>query len=155
MIIVLFLVCVVFMIIGAIAGNSCDDGIAIPAMLVGTLGAITCVIAAIFFGFHLVEVKTIDSKIEMFQTENAVIESQIAECVEQYQKYETEIFTEVKGENAITLVTLYPELKADQLISKQIEVYVANNKKIRDLKEQKINGYIYQWWLYFGKGGEG
>lgn len=155
MIIVLFLVCVVFLIIGAIAWNSCDDAISILASLIGIFGAAACIIAAIFFGFNLVEVKTLDSKIEMFQTENAVIESQIAECVEQYQKYETEIFTEVKGESAITLVTLYPELKADQLISKQIEVYVANNEKIRDLKEQKINGDIYRWWLYFGKGGEG
>ena len=50
----------------------------------------------------------------------------------------------------ITLVTLYPELKSDELIKEEIKVYEENNKKIIALKEQKINGKIYKWWLYFG-----
>ena len=58
---------------------------------------------------------------------------------------------EVKPENYITLVSLYPELKADALVSKQIEIYISNNEKIKELKEFKINGSIYRWWLYFGR----
>jgi hypothetical protein len=61
-------------------------------------------------------------------------------------------FTEVSPDSAITLVSLYPELKADELVKKQIEVYVANNEKIKELKEKKIMGNVYRWWLYFGGG---
>ena len=88
--------------------------------------------------------------LEMYQAENESIEAQISECVKQYQQYETEIFTEVAPESSITLVSLYPELKADALVSKQIEVYVDNNEKIKELKMSKINGDITRWWLYFG-----
>ena len=48
------------------------------------------------------------------------------------------------------LVTLYPELKADTLVAKQIEIYTNNNQKIKELKEQKLYGKVYKWWLYFG-----
>ena len=57
---------------------------------------------------------------------------------------------ELKGESSITLVSLYPELKADTLVTKQIEVYIDNNKKIKNLKEKKINLSVKKWWLYFG-----
>lgn len=94
--------------------------------------------------------KTIDAKIEMYQEENTKIEMQIAESVKNYQQYETDIIEDVTKENAITLVTLYPELKADELIIKQIEVYVENNTQIKYLKEDKINLNLIKWWLYFG-----
>lgn len=37
------------------------------------------------------------------------------------------------------------------MINKQIEIYQENNKKIKELKEQKINKEISKWWLYFGE----
>jgi hypothetical protein len=70
--------------------------------------------------------------------------------VKEYQKYETEIFTETAPDSAITLVALYPELKADALVGKQIEIYIANNEKIKELKEEDIMGDVYRWWAYFG-----
>ena len=82
--------------------------------------------------------------------ENQKIETQIAETVQQYQEYESGIFTEVAPESSVILVALYPELKADTLVQKQIEVYVANNEKIKELKESNITGDVKRWWLYFG-----
>lgn len=93
----------------------------------------------------------VDDKIAMYQEENTNIEEQIAATVKQYQEYETEIFTEVAPESSITLVALYPELKSDTLVQKQIEVYTANNQKIKELKEKKLNYKPMAWWLYFGK----
>jgi hypothetical protein len=92
----------------------------------------------------------IDEKIAMYQEENTKIEEQIAETVKQYQQYETDIFTEVASDSAITLVALYPELKADTLVRAQVDIYIKNNQKIKSLKEDKINGTINKWWLYFG-----
>ena len=87
----------------------------------------------------------------MYQEENTKIEEQIATIVKQYQEYEKDIFTEVSPESAMTLVSLYPELKADTLVSSQIDIYVKNNEKLKSLKEEKINASVIRWWTYFGK----
>ena len=81
-----------------------------------------------------------------------MIEEQISAVVKQYQEYETGIFANAKTESSVTLVALYPDLKADALVKKQIEVYLENNEKIKELKEKKINGNVIRWWLYFGGG---
>ena len=111
-----------------------------------------CIIALVAVGISVSELPILDEKIDMYQEENQNIESQIAEVVAQYQKYENDIFTDVAENNqdAMFLVTLYPELKADTLVAKQIEVYTNNNQKIKELKEQQIYGKVYKWWLYFG-----
>lgn len=120
---------------------------------VGAIGAIVAVIAAIALIFLMVacsSAATVDARIEMYQEENARIEEQIATVVKQYQEYEKEIFTEVSPESAMTLVALYPNLKADSLVASQIDIYVANNEKIKSLKEESINASVIRWWTYFG-----
>ena len=94
---------------------------------------------------------TAKPKIEMYQEENQKIEEQVDVLVKQYMEYEGKTLTEFKSESSITLVSLYPELKSDALISKQIEVYIANNNKIKELKEYEIEMKIGKWLLYFGK----
>lgn len=99
----------------------------------------------------LVSCRTINPKIEMLQEQNKQIEEKVAISVEQYMNYEKDTFTELKPESYINLVNLYPELKSDELIQKQIELYTINNEKIVELKEMKIEETIYKWLLYFGK----
>ncbi len=151
MIIVIFLICVGVIVLGAWLENALyEDLPGAIAIACGIFGGIASFIALICLCVSVSELKVIDAKIEMYQSENNLIETQIVECVKQYQEYEKEIFTEVSPESAVTLVSLYPELKADTLVSKQIEVYLANNQKIKELKEVKISGDVYRWWLYFG-----
>ena len=150
MIIVIFLVCVAVIVLGAWLYNCVEEFAGGATMACGILGSIISFIALIALLVTVSELTAIQPKIEMYQTENTNIENQIAECVREYQKYETEIFTEVAPDSAITLVSLYPELKSDELVKKQIEVYLANNQKIKELKEQDIMGDVYRWWTYFG-----
>ena len=114
------------------------------------LFSIIAFIAIIILGIHVKSLSVIDNRIEMYEEENARIEQQIADVVEEYQKYETDIFMEVSPESAVTMVSLYPELKSDSLVQAQIEVYVENNKTIKDLRDQQITADVYRWWLYFG-----
>ncbi len=107
---------------------------------------------AIYLLVKLVGVSVIDEKIELYSTQNEEIEKKVEEVVKQYMKHEQDTFTELKNDTSyITLVTLYPELKSDELIKSEINLYEKNNQKIIALKEQKINKKIYTWWLYFGK----
>lgn len=150
MIIVIFLVCVGVILLGCWVhnnGTECEGSIIATC---GILGSIVSFIALVVLLITVSELKTIEPRIKMYQTENANIENQIAECVKEYQKYETDIFTEVAPDSAITLVSLYPELKSDELVKKQIDIYVANNQKIKELKEEDIMGDVYRWWAYFG-----
>ena len=93
----------------------------------------------------------IDDKIELYQNQNQEIENKVKIAVENYMEHEKKTFKELKDTDSyMTLVTLYPELKSDKLISEEITLYEENNKKIVELKEEKINAKIIKWWLYFG-----
>lgn len=95
---------------------------------------------------------TIDNKIEMYQEENANIEGDIDKIVKEYLEHEHNTFYDLKTEeSSITLVTLFPELKSDNLVQQQIEIYVENNTKIKRLREEKIDITKIKWILYFGK----
>lgn len=136
---------VIFLIITILVA-CCDDEAAFTPALI-TLGSLVLVVISIF---NVVDGKVIDNKIAMYQEENTNIETQMDILIERYMNYESETFGELKGESSITLVSLYPELKADKLVEQQIEVYTSNNKKIKELKESKINVSKWKWWLYFG-----
>lgn len=95
---------------------------------------------------------TIDSKIEMYQEENANIEQDIDRIVKEYLEHEHDTFADLKTEeSSITLVTLFPELKSDTLVQQQLEIYVANNDNIKKLRKEKIDIVKIKWILYFGR----
>lgn len=140
--IVLFLI---FMLIALVALYIDDDA----AIFVGLFVIASIIFVAVCI-CHVVNGRAIDAKIAMYQEENKAIESQLDVIVEKYMDYESKTLGELKGESSITLVSLYPELKADELVKQQVKVYTSNNKKIKALKEEKINISIWKWWLYFG-----
>lgn len=94
---------------------------------------------------------TIDSRIELYQSQNAEIESKVQATVASYLTHEKKTYKDLKPDNAIAVVSAYPELHSNELVKKQIEVYEDNNKKILGLKEEKLNQSVYRWWLYFGR----
>lgn len=151
MILVILAICIVLLVIGAVFYiRDWSNDVACFTAIFGGITSIVALIALICLSVDVTNLNVIDDKIAMYQEENTKIEEQISAAVESYQKYETDIFTEVNGEEAISLVALYPDLKADTLVQKQIEVYLANNEKIKELKESQINGSVKRWWLYFG-----
>ena len=48
-------------------------------------------------------------------------------------------------------ISLYPELKSNELVAKQLEIYTANNEQIKKLKAEQANLSTSKWWLYFGR----
>lgn len=114
--------------------------------------AIGLVIAVCCLSTKVATESTIDSKIEMYQEENANIEQDIDKIVKEYLEHEHDTFADLKTEeSSITLVTLFPELKSNTLVQQQVEIYVANNAKIKQLREEKIDISKIKWILYFGR----
>lgn len=109
------------------------------------------IIALIFCICCLVGFRVIDDKIELYTNQNKQIEEKIEVVVKSYMNYESDTLKELKSDSYITLVNLYPELKSDEMIKQQIELYTSNNTKITELKEEKLNKTLYKWWIYFGK----
>lgn len=151
MLILLLVVSLVAIGIGIfmVSCTSCDEG----GVVVILIGAIFAVVFFIIICIHAPEVakeSIFDEKIAMYEEENQKIEQEIDRIVEEYLKHEKDTYIDLKAEESpITLVTLFPELKSNELVQQQIAIYVANREEIKQLKEEKIDLQIWKWALYF------
>lgn len=117
---------------------------------IAIVGIIVFVIAGLVCAVEVTCASALDENLKMYEDENKKIEETIADTVTEYQNYERETFKEFSPGNAVTMVSLYPELKSDVLVQKQIETYVNNNAKIKELREEQNYINVTKWWLYFG-----
>lgn len=149
MIIVLIVISIIIFILGCFVTDNYDFQ---EMIMAGSLVAFIIKLGVlIYLLVKIIGLRVINDKIELYQTQNEEIENKVEVVVKQYMEHENKTFTGLKtDESYITLVTLYPELKSDKLIEQEINLYEENNKKILNLKEQKINEKVYKWWLYFG-----
>ncbi len=129
--------------------NDFLDLFAIGGIVVGCIAECVVLFFIILLCFDVSKAKVIDKKIKMFQEENKVIEEQVTTVVNTYKDYEKEVISNT-GQMA-TILIKFPELKSNELVKKQIDVYLNNNDKIKSLKEEKIDYQVSKWWLYFGE----
>ena len=155
MLIVLFIIILLIMV-GSIAFVIKDDfdhdtlyGVSILVSLLSAIAFFVIILFIIDCGVKASSSIVIDKKISMYQEENKKIEKEITSVVNSYKDYEKEVISNA-GEMA-TILIRFPELKSNELVNKQIQVYVDNNNKIKKLKEDKIDYSLAKWWLYFGK----
>ena len=127
-----------------------DDAIYFSLNTIGIIISSIAFIVGMTVSTEYVPIMTIDDKIEIYKNENSKIEQQISVIVDNYIEHESETFKNVKDKDAISLISMFPELKSDKLVAKQINVYVKNNEKIKALECEKLNYRIYAWWLFFG-----
>lgn len=152
MLILLFIIFVGLFILGSMfISEYKHDGLKFCIQCFTSIGAIIVVIMFAVIACQYSQTIVVDEMIEMYAEENENIENQINVVVNKYMEFENDTFTSLKSESSITLVSLYPELKSDQLVQTQINTYQSNNAQLKELKEQKINAKIYKWWLFFGK----
>ena len=153
MLLVFLIIGIILVVVGCILANISYCYEETTPWLVG--GGILIIIVAVFFGLYnlsfVINGRTLDEKIAMYESENAAIEEEINTLVENYMKYESDTYESLKGEDGITLISLYPELKADTLVTQQCELYISNKEQIAYLKEEKISVSNHKFWLYFGK----
>lgn len=125
------------------------DGLlfAVSIGVASTLIINVAMVGFIIFGY--IDGYTIVDKIKMYQEENKNIESQITTIANNYQGYEKEMISNVADME--TVLIKIPDLKSSELVNTQMEIYVNNNNKIKELKEKQIDMKIYKWLLYFGK----
>ena len=147
-IIVIFVALMVGMFVWGHFNPYADAPAILGALVCGML--VVCVIIAIWLGVCYSGRIILDDKIELYRTENEKIEQQMSALVSEYMEYEAGTFENLKGEDAVTLINLYPDLKSSELVAKQLEIYVSNNDKIKKLECDKLQIRVYAFWLFFG-----
>lgn len=124
-------------------------------ILIGCIAEFFVVIAISAQCWGISQLKVADTKIAMYEEENIKIEQDIATIVKDYMNYEKDTYKvaseQIENSSLLVLTELYPDLKSNELVKKQIDVYTDNSNKIKQLKEEKINNQICKWWLYFGE----
>lgn len=158
MLIVLFIIFIVLAILSLAASiKDIDIDFIIAAFGLNFIAALITIVAIIFNAVQVSSLITIDKKIEMYKEENNNIQNSITTIVQNYMNYESNTYIESLKEidtsnlDIMIATQIYPDLKANELVNKQIEIYQNNNDKIKQLKEQKFDGEVAKWWLYFGK----
>ena len=146
MFILLFVIAVALIVL-AVLNEDLAEGFGI---LGGLIGFIALIGIFVNIGF-LVYGRTLDDKIAMYEQENAAIEQSVDVLVKDYYKHESDTYSSLKPENAVLFASAYPELQSNELATKQLEIYVENNNKIKELKEDQINLSKNRFWLYFGR----
>lgn len=117
----------------------------------GPLGVITTVMSgavALVLCILIACGSAADTKIDIYVKENTEINTAIETYVESYKEHEKTTFGTTT--DAVDIILMYPELKSDELVSKQLDIYMENKKNIIKLELEKANVSIYRRILYFG-----
>lgn len=146
MFILLFVIAVALIVLAVLN----EDLAGVFGILGGLIGFIALIGIFVNIGF-LVYGRTLDDKIAMYEQENAAIEQSVDVLVKDYYKHESDTYSSLNPENAVLFASAYPELQSNELVTKQLEIYVENNNKIKGLKVDQINLSRNRFWLYFGR----
>ena len=149
MLILLLVISIVFAVISFKKEDFVRENGYAFTFVVSSIAVLALSILIIINASCVVDSMVMDEKIGMYQEENESIESDISIMVSEYKQHELNVFDRSETTSPIVLMQMYPELKSDTLVQGQMAVYIENNKKIKELKEQKINYEINKWWLYF------
>lgn len=152
MLIVFCVILIILIAIGLTINKFVDTTVGSFLSFVFSVFLVICIIVGIRMMDDIAEGKVIDEKIAVYEQENEKIETAIDVLVKEYMTQEEKIMIKTANkESLITLVQLYPDLKSNDLVKKQMDIYVNNNKKIKKLKTEKLNISKTKWWLYLGK----
>ena len=114
--------------------------------IISLISLIAFIVGSIFSIFFIIRILSWNEDLyalDTYKRQNKEIEETIKDTVETYMNYEQQTFISLKPEEAIQYVSLYPDLKSNTLVEKQIELYIRNNEQIKSLevKKDKIEYY--------------
>jgi DNA-dependent RNA polymerase auxiliary subunit epsilon len=96
---------------------------------------------------------TVDARQLVLEEQNQIVLSQIEPLVQQALEYESNTYKDFKLDAAkvIAFTQLYPDLKANDFLNKQIDIILTNQEEIKQLKLDKATLNAYHFWLWTPK----
>ena len=155
MLITIVFICVVLLLLACFIGDHVDEdslvfkfctGSAVVSIIIGVI----CMFMILASIIKVVGASAIDEQINLYEDANVQIEEHINSAVDEYKAYENDTLEKFDGSNGTEIISMYPELKANELIQEQMDIYYQNQTTILELKSEKIKMKPWKWWLYFG-----
>lgn len=146
----LYILLVLGIIITLWGGFRDDDGIIIFGIFIGLPSLIVMLIAGGIYNYNS---STIDSRLAVLEEQNATVLTQVEPLVQQALNYESSTYKDLKLDvnKLIIFAQMYPELKANSFLNKQIDIILANQEEIKQLKLDKASLNAYHLWLWTPK----
>ena len=95
---------------------------------------------------------TADKQITVLEQRNNEVIAQIEPLVKQYLEYESNTFKDLKpSADKVIAISQYPNLKGNEFVQTQIKIILENQKKITDLKLDKVSLNAYKLWIFMGE----
>lgn len=147
MLYILLVIGIVLFIIG-----TCSDNVPVLRMgfIIGCVSLLCTLLAAAEYNKAIT---TADARQLVLEEQNQIVLSQIEPLVQQALEYESNTYKEFKLDVAkvIAFTQLYPDLKANSFLNKQIDIILANQQEIKQLKLDKATLNAYHFWLWTPK----
>lgn len=137
-------------IIIAVREDDWDRGTVLISLLSGIPIILFSLIAFLICLEPITSRKAIDNKIAFYEEENQRIENSITIIVEKYLQHEEIVYDNLSVDDVNAYLVVYPELRSNNIISKQIDVLTSNSEKLKELKSERADISTYRWWVYFG-----
>ena len=122
-----------------------------PPFIGGTfLGVCTIIVILSCWGVYSYRTETISSQLEVLETQNEIILSQIEPVIQKALDFESTTYKELKvnPENIITISQIYPDLKDNSFIQTQLNVILNNQQQITQLKLNKATLNAFHFWIW-------
>lgn len=153
MILIFLVLGIILTVIGIIIAVREDDwemGTVLVSFISGILLILSSLIAFFICLAPITSQKAINEKIELYEEENQRIENSITIIVEKYLQHEEIVYDNLSVDDVNAYLVVYPELRSNDIISKQIDVLTSNSEKLKELKSERADISTYRWWVYFG-----
>lgn len=152
MLYILLVVGIALIILGCVLNDSYNDGegIIILGSIIGVPSLIALLIAG---GVYNYDSSTIDSRLAVLEEQNTTVLTQVEPIVQQALNYESSTYKDLKLDvnKLIIFAQMYPNLKANDFLNKQIDIILANQEEIKQLKLDKASLNAYHFWLWTPK----
>lgn len=146
----LYILLVLGIIITIWGGFRDDEGIILLGFIVGIPSLIALLIAG---GIYNYDSSTINSRLDVLEEQNTTVLTQVEPIIQQALNYESSTYKDLKLDvnKLIIFAQMYPELKANSFLNKQIDIILANQEEIKQLKLDKATLNAYHFWLWTPK----
>jgi hypothetical protein len=147
MLYILLIIGLILFIIGLIKDEEVLGGFGLAILVVAMF------VLLVVGGVYNYQSSTIDNRLNVVEEQNQIVLSQIEPLVQHALEYESNTYKEFKLDAAkiIAFTQLYPDLKANSFLNKQIDIIVANQEEIKQLKLSKASLNAYHFWLWTPK----
>lgn len=114
------------------------------------IGGISIIAILCCWGVYSYRTETINSQLEVLESQNAIILSQIEPVIQKALDFESNTYKELKvnPENIITISQIYPDLKDNSFIQTQLSVILTNQQQITQLKLNKATLNAFHFWIW-------